>query len=342
MFFKAKQVHSDYEQLICHMVEMNNKQSSREIIDEAETCLNNFFGCRLFVFALKKKNEIAVWVDPRMYKKSFEDILLKQIGTRDIVKLTLQKHNFNHGLGKGIPDIKDLACYQRQHKECHSTIYMVKGQRNKTHYDGRVDLILRGCAFALSRHLEIEKLTQAAVIDQLTGCYNRRGFETQLKRTIAGSTRHYADMSVFIFDLDEFKTINDTYGHPAGDRVLQEVASLVQKSIRTDDILTRYGGDEFVVILPETNKTKAIRLADRLRIKLSNTPIVHDGHAIHVTATFGVAQWKRNTEMSWIIQEADNMLYQAKLKGRNIVMPALMKILSIDSSRQVFRPATIK
>ena len=131
-----------------------------------------------------------------------------------------------------------------------------------------------------------------------------------------------------MFDLDHFKAVNDTYGHLAGDKVLQEVAGIVKNNMRTGDILARYGGEEFIAILTETNKIKAMELADRLRIRISRKAIEHNGDIIKVTASFGVAQMDRRADMNKIIQDADTMLYKAKLNGRNTVMPGVFKILS--------------
>ena len=98
--------------------------------------------------------------------------------------------------------------------------------------------------------------------------------------------------------------------------------------MRTGDIIARYGGEEFFAILPETDKAKAMELADRLRIKISNKSVVHNDDTIKVTASFGVSQLNPCAEMTKIIQDADTMLYKAKLNGRNTVMPGLIKIIS--------------
>ncbi|MCP4673609.1 MAG: GGDEF domain-containing protein, partial [Desulfobacula sp.] len=175
----------------------------------------------------------------------------------------------------------------------------------------------------------------AAVIDPLTGCYNRREFVNQLKRNIAGASRHKNDLSLFIFDLDHFKKINDTYGHLAGDKVLQEISSLVQQNMRTDDIFARYGGEEFIAILPETDKIKAMELADRLRSKIAKKVITYNDDTIKITASFGVAQQDRCADMEKIIHDADTMLYKAKLNGRNIVMPGLIRVM--DNQNQILK-----
>ena len=204
-------------------------------------------------------------------------------------------------------------------------------------HDDFVNLILQVGSVALSRQIKIDSLKNRAVIDPLTGCYNRREFTRQLKRNIAGAVRHKNNLSMFMFDLDHFKKINDTYGHPAGDKVLQEISSLVQKNMRTDDIFARYGGEEFIAILPETNKFKAMELADRLRSKIAKKMITYNGDTIKITASFGVAQMDHCADMEKFIQDADTMLYKAKLNGRNIVMPGLFKVIDTENPNPAAR-----
>jgi diguanylate cyclase (GGDEF)-like protein len=174
----------------------------------------------------------------------------------------------------------------------------------------------------------MENLRDAAVVDPLTGCYNRREFENQINRHIATASRHGHHLSLFMFDLDYFKRINDAHGHLGGDLVLKEISLLVKDNMRTGDVLARYGGEEFIAILPETDKNKAMELADRLRTKIAALRIPHNGNIIRATASFGVSQLTPNSDMNKIIQDADTMLYKAKLNGRNTVMPGLIKICS--------------
>ncbi|HKK90491.1 MAG TPA: GGDEF domain-containing protein, partial [Desulfobacteraceae bacterium] len=112
----------------------------------------------------------------------------------------------------------------------------------------------------------------------------------------------------------------------AGDEVLREITRLIQTNIRAEDILARYGGEEFLVILPETGKKEAMELADRLRKRIAKKPIKTEKETMRITASFGVAAHTPNTSMDQLIQEADTMLYKAKLNGRNIVMPGLIKL----------------
>lgn len=328
MIFKVAKRQADHKKLTHHIIELSKKQSSMEIINEVALCLKDILNYRLFAFVLKKENGVDIWLDPRMYKKSLEEIILKDFCIENKEKLNYLNHTFHPHDQEEKFNMKDLVFYEINEENCYFRIYMLPQKTLYGYHDEVVSLILQGCSSALSRQLKIENLKNAAVIDPLTGCYNRRELENQLKRNIAGAIRHKNDMSVFMFDLDHFKRVNDTYGHLAGDKVLQEVTSLVQKNMRTGDILARYGGEEFFAILPETDKVKAMELADRLRIKISKMHIVHNDDTIKVTASFGVSELNRCADMAKIIHDADAMLYKAKLNGRNIVMPGVIKIVS--------------
>lgn len=340
MIFKMAQRQADHKKLARYIVELNKKQSSIQIINEVALCLKDILNYRLFAFVIKKEEGVDIWLDPRMYnlkvtrKKYLEDIILKDFSIKDRKGLNYLNHTFHPDEQEEKFNIKGLVSYELNDKNCYSRIYMLLRKNMVRHPDEVVNLILHGCSAALSRQAKIENLTNAASIDPLTGCYNRREFEDQLKRNIAGAIRHKSDLSMFMFDLDHFKRINDTYGHLAGDKVLQEVVFIMQKNMRTGDILARYGGEEFIAILPETDKIKALELADRLRIKISKKRIVHNDDTIKVTASFGVSELNRRADMTRIIQDADTMLYKAKLNGRNTVMPGLFKIISNKESEK--------
>ncbi|WP_022666482.1 GGDEF domain-containing protein [Desulfospira joergensenii] len=321
---KTRQV--DHARLTRHIVALNQKDSSTEIINEVASCLKKILDYRLFAFAVKKKERVEVWLDPRMYKKSIEDIIVQDFHLEGTKDLTYINHNFDpHEIHEEF-GMDDLVFYELKEENCYARLYMLPQKKFYPFHDEMVNLILQGCATALSKQLKMENLKNAAVIDPLTGCYNRREFESQLTRNLANARRHGNSLSLFMFDLDHFKQINDTHGHLAGDMVLKQVAGLVKKSMRQGDILARYGGEEFIAILPETGKTKAMDLADRLRSEISNLCLPFDNSLIRVTASFGVSELTPDKDMTMLIQDADTMLYKAKLNGRNTVMPGLFKV----------------
>ncbi|OGR53494.1 MAG: diguanylate cyclase [Desulfobacula sp. RIFOXYB2_FULL_45_6] len=327
MVFHAAKKQADHKKLTQHILALNKKQSSAEIINEVAVCLKDILNYRLFAFVLKKDIGVDVWLDPRMYKKSLENIILKDFGIENKDSLNYLNQKFYENEPEVSFDMKDLLYYEIHEENISLRLYMLAQKQLFLYHDEIVNLILQGSSVALSRQLKMEHLRDAAVIDPLTQCYNRREFENQLNRHMASAVRHRTKLSVFMFDLDHFKEINDTYGHPAGDKVLREVSAMVKENIRTGDILTRYGGEEFLAILPETDKAKAMELADRLRIKISRKVILHGKDKIKITASFGVAEMNRNADMDQLIRNVDAMLYKAKLNGRNTVMPGIIKIL---------------
>lgn len=164
-----------------------------------------------------------------------------------------------------------------------------------------------------------ETQTQA-ITDALTGIYNRRGLfqlgEFELRR----AHRINRPFCAMIFDIDHFKRINDHYGHKVGDQVLQILAERCQKTSRTIDLTCRYGGEEFVILLPETNLDVAKRIAERLRQFIMNEPFPTDSGALRITISMGVSEAKENDTLHTLIERADVALYKAKETGRNRVM----------------------
>lgn len=168
-------------------------------------------------------------------------------------------------------------------------------------------------------------LKNLSVRDPLTGCYNRRYLHEQLLETeISRAQRYRLSLTVIMSDLDHFKAVNDNYGHYGGDTVLQRFGALLQSMTRDNiDSVVRYGGEEFLLILPETDLAGGELLAERLRQALAATPVEHEGGHISVTASFGVASvdFATSTHAAHVnmIAAADNLLYAAKNSGRNRV-----------------------
>ncbi|MGA7593596.1 MAG: diguanylate cyclase [Gallionella sp.] len=159
--------------------------------------------------------------------------------------------------------------------------------------------------------------------DPLTGLNNRRAFYQIAKPVWSNALRNQREISVIELDIDRFKRINDTHGHACGDEVLIAVASVLSKSARDGDVLARWGGEEFILLLPETGIEAAIALAERLRILISGVKLQYRGMGIRFTASFGVAQrLPQCVAMDELISAADDRLYQSKREGRNRVSHA--------------------
>jgi diguanylate cyclase (GGDEF)-like protein len=165
------------------------------------------------------------------------------------------------------------------------------------------------------------RLAEQALTDDLTGLANRRHGARQLEREIALAVRHGRVLALARVDVDHFKQINDSHGHQAGDEVLAEVARRLAGGVRGGDELARWGGDEFVVILPGTDKAGALRAAERLRAAVAAAPVDAAGRALPVTVSVGWAHWAGDTPDD-LLARADRALYKAKDAGRNTVSPA--------------------
>ncbi len=168
----------------------------------------------------------------------------------------------------------------------------------------------------------LRKLYESSTRDALTGAYNRLHFEERLRSEVAYAIRHSAQASLVIIDLDHFKKVNDTYGHPAGDAVLKRSADACMKALRTEDVFARFGGEEFAVVLRNIELKGAARLADRLRASVCATPVEVDGHSIPVTLSAGAASLAccRTASAEELVAAADRRLYLAKQQGRNRIV----------------------
>jgi diguanylate cyclase (GGDEF)-like protein len=163
-----------------------------------------------------------------------------------------------------------------------------------------------------------QEVQQLAVQDPLTGLYNRRGLTEIGIREIERAQRFQHPLSILFLDVDHFKVVNDTYGHAAGDQVLAGVANLCRKDLRNVDVISRYGGEEFVVLLLESNLKVARFVAKRLCSTIANSPIPTDNGNISITMSIGIAEIQANTVgLDDLIHQADQAMYKAKSSGRN-------------------------
>ena len=177
-----------------------------------------------------------------------------------------------------------------------------------------------------------------ALIDPLTGLYNRRFLNAHLGTVLQQMQEQGKPVSLVVADVDHFKAVNDTYGHDAGDEVLRAVAQRILANIRSFDMAARLGGEEFVVVMPDTPPEDAMAAAERLRAKIAESPLaVVGGRAICVTASLGVAASIRGDESATLLKRADQALYAAKRDGRNRVVPGLaIEAAAAERAAKVF------
>jgi diguanylate cyclase (GGDEF)-like protein len=176
-----------------------------------------------------------------------------------------------------------------------------------------LEQLMMKVSLCLSNVAAHEKLKYFAFHDPLTGCLNRRAFETALRREFSRARRHFRNLSLIFMDVDKFKQINDRHGHGAGDKALMFIAETIQSLIRDEDILARFAGDEFVLILPETPKPRAEILMQRIRSYL-HQPLTYQDRLIPVSVSHGIASIPDNEieNASGLLKHADLALYEAK------------------------------
>ena len=165
-----------------------------------------------------------------------------------------------------------------------------------------------------------EQLHQQSVRDGLTGLYNRRFFFELCEKNLSLDMRHHLTSVLMVLDVDQFKCINDRFGHPLGDSALMHLGRVMQSVLRSEDVLARIGGDEFAILLPNTTLSAAASLAERLRLQVMQSPLpLPDGDKLVITISAGLVENGEGELMESLYARADQMLYQAKQSGRNCV-----------------------
>ena len=207
-----------------------------------------------------------------------------------------------------------------------------------SHRQGMTDLLGRKvklttaiCDYFCSVHLSLkspvvveirifENTIKNIKYDKLTGLYTRHFFDESLQREIGRAIRYETDLSILFLDLDDFKQVNDTFGHLAGDYVLEGMAKLIRQEIRTEDIAARYGGEEIIIILPETGKVQGLILSERIRKKIEAADFIFEGKKISLTISGGLASLPIDTtDGADLVKYADTAMYRAKAAGKNTV-----------------------
>jgi diguanylate cyclase len=184
-------------------------------------------------------------------------------------------------------------------------------------------------------NLELKKARTKGMMDDLTKVYNRGAFDNYLRKMVDQNTIKPSPFSLLMLDIDDFKKINDDYGHPTGDRVLVALAGKCNELIREQDFLARYGGEEFAIILPGASLRNAVKKAQHLRKAIAGTRYTRSkkekGEAISITISIGVSSLAKNDSASTVIDRADKALYQAKKAGKNrVVSEAILEAEPAD------------
>ncbi len=229
----------------------------------------------------------------------------------------------------GIKNIKSVLIYpfhetyqDVEYKDQNVLGCVVIGRRTKTPFNsGEISLakiICRESAKSMTSSLNFQKVKELAIRDGLTGLYNHRHFQEMLTYTLHHADRFSTEASLLMLDVDDLKKINDTYGHQAGDAVLSSIGSTLTESLRKVDIPARYGGDEFAVILPNTNKSGSIAVAEKIRSRLKRVTLKSDSREVPVTFSIGIATYPQSASgKELLVEKADRALYESKNHGKN-------------------------
>jgi diguanylate cyclase (GGDEF)-like protein len=197
----------------------------------------------------------------------------------------------------------------------------------------RINRVMRERSLINERDKMIERLRKLSIRDPLTELYNSRHFYAQLEDEIQRSERYLHPLSLIFIDIDNFKAVNDTYGHMVGDQALLLIANKMLTSLRSQDTAYRFAGDEFTIILPETTSDNAKFVADRIRSEMeSESLVVFEREITKITLSVGVAEHQRNEKKEQFVHRADVTMYEAKKGGKNnIVVSPKSTVLSNDS-----------
>ena len=226
---------------------------------------------------------------------------------------------------EGMPSLHEFAeeDWTQQSKEVEKVTLLLPRNGKKRYFNMKIarfphepDLKIVSLTDVTALEHERQYYQEMAVIDPLTGIYNRIQFNRSLQEEIQKSKRFQSEFAVIMFDIDHFKIINDTFGHQLGDTILIELTEMVKNNIREVDIFARYGGEEFILLAPETDISGAAVLAEKLRIAIESGQYSH-GNTL--TCSFGVTEFKENDQPDDLIKRVDDRLYLAKKKGRNQV-----------------------
>lgn len=181
----------------------------------------------------------------------------------------------------------------------------------------KIESLISALIYPLRNALLYKQAVEKAYIDPLTGVNNRAAFDKSIQQEMELSARHKHDLTLMILDLDKFKDINDNYGHTVGDAILRSFADSIMNCLRRSDILFRYGGEEFSVLLRNTSIEGAALLAERMRKSVEAMEFEYNNIKVNATVSIGLAQMREGDDIIALVERADALLYKAKDKGRN-------------------------
>lgn len=205
----------------------------------------------------------------------------------------------------------------RQHVEDYKTINKDKAELSSKHYMKLIKELSYAQKESVTLKQQLQESKQLLLRDPLTGIANRLAYEERIATEVHRWKRTKESLCLAMWDIDFFKVFNDTYGHGVGDRVLKLFSDIIQKRIRKVDLFARIGGEEFVLLMPDTSLDDALTLNNNLRVLLEECNFNYDGNQCKITASVGIAEFLEGEEESFVMEKADKALYQSKNFGRN-------------------------
>jgi diguanylate cyclase (GGDEF)-like protein len=297
------------------------------VLKNSFVLIRNFLSFELFAALVPQEEEIEIHVYPNgpsnpASSESVPGTLIRRM--RKALLEDKQVRVFFEG---------DAGATTPESEEDLKSVIVALSTRNKTHgcagiyrsrpFDYYEESIFKRFCAHISQTLEKIKLFKEvkalSVNDGLTGLYTHLYIASKLNDEVTRSERYGSNLSIILFDLDNFKDVNDTYGHLAGDAVLKEVGLIMKGSLRSLDNVGRYGGEEFLIILPETDGDSAKVIGERLRRKIEELDFIYDNNPIKLTICGGLAVHRENMDENALIKIADDNLYKAKREGKNMV-----------------------
>ncbi len=226
-------------------------------------------------------------------------------------------HNFRIGENSGVHSCQYNLTLDESH------LGTIRFSRRKRFIEEELNIIERLAStlvFPLRNARLYQTALESALRDELTGCGNKRALDASLHREAELSRRHRTPLSILMLDVDHFKKINDQHGHLAGDHVLKEIASVIKVSARQSDLCFRYGGEEFLLILDDSDTAQTAAIASRIRLAVQRHVFNYGGKIIPVTISVGCATFADKENLEDFKERADQALYHAKSAGRNLVV----------------------
>lgn len=309
---------------------VNRVTETLEAIDCSIVLMEKGGGAGTVLESFKKLPTDDLQIDINKYPE-----IKKVLETRAPLSITdIANHPLMRGVQSSVKDLSEISALIipivfDDHDL--GTIFLRVKRRGEGFSENEVDLcrlvaeasffsLKNACLYAALKE-EKDKLKEISITDPLTGIYNHNFFYKRLEEEFDRASRYGMPLSVVMMDIDNFKEINDTYGHRVGDRVLKKIADLFKRSVRKSDMIARYGGEEFAEILTYTQKNGAAEEAERLRKLVSELTFENDEKDLKVTLSLGVAEYNPDkiANSGELVNRADKALYKAKKAGKNCV-----------------------